>query len=76
MRQGSDLVAFDNARTPLPECVYPDAEVVVPMQVTAPLAPGSYRLDVDLVHEGVTWFADRGATTVSVALRVWETPSA
>ena len=40
------------------------------LQVTAPDRPGDYELEVDLVHEGITWFADRGGKTATVALRV------
>ncbi len=67
---GTTMVAFDNARTALPGHLQPDSDTVVHLRVTAPAEPGDYLLEVDLVHEGITWFADRGARTATVALRV------
>lgn len=66
----SRLVAFDNPRTALAGTLYPGDTAVVPLRVTAPDAPGDYALDVDLVQEGMTWFADRGMAPTTVALRV------
>lgn len=67
---GTTMVAFDNARTLLPGHLHPGSDTLVRLQVTAPAEPGDYLLEVDLVHEGITWFADRGARTAFVALRV------
>ena len=64
------LIAFDNPRTGLPGHLNPASDTVVLLQVTAPDRPGDYELEVDLVHEGITWFADRGGKTATVALRV------
>ena len=64
------VIAFDNARTGLPGHLNPASDTVVALDVTAPEQPGDYWLDVDLVHEGITWFADRGGKTATVALRV------
>lgn len=66
----SRLVAFDNPRTALAGTLYPGETAVTPLKVTAPDVPGDYALDVDLVQEGMTWFADRGMTPATVALRV------
>ena len=51
----------DDGRSPLPADVEPGAAVTVPLRVTAPGRPGVYGLEVDLVQEGVCWFADRGS---------------
>ena len=67
---GTTLIAFDNARTPLPGHLHPGTDTMVPLRVTAPTEPGDYLIEVDLVHEGMTWFADRGAQTATVAMRV------
>jgi hypothetical protein len=40
------------------------------IEIMAPLAPGEYRVEVDLVHECVDWFATRGSTTRTVHLEV------
>lgn len=38
--------------------------------VPAPAAPGSYRLELDLVAEYVAWFETNGATTVTIPITV------
>lgn len=49
-------VITDGPRALFPCVVEPDDEVVVPLDVVAPIRPGSYTLEVDVVHEGVRWF--------------------
>jgi hypothetical protein len=39
-------------------------------RVAVPAAPGDYTLTLDLVAEGVTWFADQGQRPVTVAMQV------
>ncbi len=67
---GTTMVAFDNERTTLSGHLHPGSDTLVQLQVTAPTEPGDYLLEVDLVHEGITWFADRGAQTTVVSLQV------
>jgi SAM-dependent methyltransferase len=68
-----EMVSFDNHRTPLPDTVFPGDDIVVPVQVAVPSESGTYAIDIDLVHEGVSWFADRGVTPVTVTLHVGRT---
>jgi SAM-dependent methyltransferase len=42
----------------------------VPLTVRAPIEPGTYLCEVDIVQEGVTWFADRGSRPVRIEVRV------
>ena len=58
------LVVWDGTRTPLPRDLRPGSRAAVSMRVTTPSEPGSYVLMVTLVHELVTWFEQKGATTV------------
>jgi hypothetical protein len=51
-----ELVEYNGIRTPLPVFLPPGAAEIVPVHVVAPAAPGSYVLELDLVHEGVRWF--------------------
>jgi hypothetical protein len=44
--------------------------VVLDLPVTVPAEPGSYILELDMVHEGVTWFAQRGSSTLRIPVRV------
>lgn len=48
----------------------PGAERELQMAVTAPRTPGEYTLEVDMVHEEVTWFYERGATPLHLRVRV------
>jgi SAM-dependent methyltransferase len=55
-------VAFDNERTSLSALVSPGQ----PQTFTVPVIigePGDYQIEFDLVHEGHTWFAERGGRT-------------
>ena len=57
------IVMFDGERTPLPRTIAPGETEEVAIIIIAPAAPGKYRLAIDLVREGVTWFSQAG--------RVW-----
>ncbi len=46
----------ESPRSPFLRMVSPQERVLVPVQVTAPSAPGDYVLEVDIVHEDVRWF--------------------
>ena len=64
------LLAFDNVRSHLPEFLPPGAVVDVAVRIDAPVEPGRYLAEIDLVHEGVTWVAERGLASESVELTV------
>ena len=66
------LLSFDFHVAPL---TTPPREIVpgetVSCRVTIPpLAPGRYRIELDLVASHVTWLAQAGSRTVSLALRI------
>lgn len=63
-------VANDDGRTPLPQTVAPGQELRLDLRVRAPAKPGSYLLEIDLVHENVCWFGSTGSPTARVAVRV------
>jgi hypothetical protein len=48
----------------------PGGEVEMTLTVNAPRAPGDYTLEIDMVHEGVTWFKERGARPLQLRMRV------
>jgi uncharacterized coiled-coil protein SlyX len=52
------MVVKEGLRTPLPHDVAPGERVTVPFQVAAPALAGGYRLQPDLVHEGVRWLGE------------------
>jgi hypothetical protein len=69
------IVRFDNPRTPLPGVVRPGTATDVNVRVKAPLAAGDYRVEFDVLREGLYWFKDKGGVTAEVSLvdreRVW-----
>jgi SAM-dependent methyltransferase len=53
------LLQLDDGRAPLERDVAPGEEIELDLRVTAPAAPGEYLLELDLVQEGISWFAQR-----------------
>ncbi|MBM3706301.1 MAG: hypothetical protein FJW66_07250, partial [Actinobacteria bacterium] len=52
---------FDGERTLLPvDRIEPGQETEMDLKILAPQEPGSYILQVDMVHEGKTWFSYQG----------------
>jgi hypothetical protein len=66
------LLSFDFHVQPLtaPAREIAPGETVTCRVTLPPLAPGSYRLELDCVASGVTWFAQAGSKTVTLALRI------
>jgi SAM-dependent methyltransferase len=60
----------DDARAPLPHSVDPGESVELSLAVAAPSLPGEYILELDLVQEGVAWFAERGSRPARLAVRI------
>jgi SAM-dependent methyltransferase len=71
-----DVVQQDDGRTRLEQPWLPGERRRVSVTVTAPEAPGAYRLQFDLVHEGIAWFADLGSRPAEVATGVGSAGSA
>ena len=65
-----DMIVQDDGRTMLPPGVAPGAQHAVALSITAPGRGGEYVCEIDVVHEGVTWFADRGARAFRSRVRV------
>ena len=55
-----NTVVWDGVRTALPADVAPGASVTVNTKIVAPFA-GAYTLTIDLVREGIGWFASFGS---------------
>jgi hypothetical protein len=69
------LVVSDyQSRSDLPRPLRPGESITLPVEATLPAAPGRYRLQVDLVHELVTWFEERGAERFELPVTVQPVP--
>ena len=65
-----ELIEFDGVRSHLPRPVGPGDTCAAFVAVTAPAKAGEYRLAIDLVKEGVTWFSEAGVPWYAVTLTV------
>ena len=70
LSSGGETIAHDNIRTYLRQSLQPGEKAQVNLRITAPVQPGSYRLEIDLVWEGVMWFKDIGNPPGMVELQV------
>ncbi|HVS14246.1 MAG TPA: hypothetical protein VMV46_09995 [Thermoanaerobaculia bacterium] len=69
-RATGEIAQDFGARTDLAEEVPPGGVATLPIAVTAPARPGDYLLEVDLVHEYVSWFSARGSRVASAPVTV------
>jgi SAM-dependent methyltransferase len=63
LRPDLTVAIFDDGRAYLPDAVPPGGVVDLALDVQAPDTSGEYLLDVDLVQEHVSWFAQQGSRT-------------
>jgi 4-amino-4-deoxy-L-arabinose transferase-like glycosyltransferase len=64
------LITNDDGRGALPSDLRPGEEAVITFAVNAPLRPGDYLLEIDMLQEGVSWFAFKGSRTLRVPVKV------
>jgi hypothetical protein len=64
------VVTNDDGRGALPRDLRPGEEAVLTFAVNAPRRPGDYLLEIDVLQEGVSWFALKGSKTLRVPVRV------
>src|SRR5205814_2141915 len=57
---GGTPVVWDGTRGRLPSSVPPLTSVTVPISVALPSGTGGYRIEWDMVQEGVAWFSQLG----------------
>jgi hypothetical protein len=58
------LIVWDGERTPFPRDLRAGSRAALSVRVATPTEPGSYVLQLTLVHEHVTWFEHKGATMI------------
>jgi len=64
------VVAADLFRASLPRSVAPGESVELQAEITAPAVAGTYRVELDMVDEGIVWFGQKGSPTTEVELTV------
>jgi len=65
-----EMKQMNDGRADLVEDVKPSEEITLSLTVTAPIEPGEYILELDMVQEHVAWFKDKGSPTCRVPVRV------
>ena len=65
-----DGAITEDARGVLSADLFPGGEVSIKITITAPANPGNYTLKIDMVHEGITWFDERGAKPLLIPVVV------
>jgi hypothetical protein len=69
-READGLVIEDGGRADLLHPLAPGEEVDLELAITAPRAPGTFNLEVDLVQELVAWFRDKGSFGTQTTVKV------
>jgi hypothetical protein len=64
------MLIQDDGRALLPEELAAGAEYPVQLLITPPKKKGSYICEIDLVHEGFSWFKNKGCRTVRFPVQV------
>jgi SAM-dependent methyltransferase len=67
---GYAMLVADDGRASLPRPLRPGDRCTTPLTITTPLECGDYWCEIDLAHEGVVWFRERGSTAVRFVVRV------
>lgn len=65
-----NVVTNDDGRGALPRDLRPGEEAEITFAVNAPRRPGDYLLEIDVLQEGVSWFALKGSRTLRVPVKV------
>lgn len=68
-KKGAEVVG-DDGRAPLPHDLKAGEEVELILKVKVPKTPGDYDLELDMVHEDVTWFKNHKSPTTKVSIKV------
>jgi hypothetical protein len=68
--EGVRVVNDLDGRKALDADLAPGAALSLQLDVTAPREPGEYTLEVDMIHEGVTFFREKGSTPLRTRVRV------
>jgi len=68
--ENGEEVKWDYGRASLDGVLEPDEETSLWLELKAPVSPGRYIIEFDLVLEHITWFEDLGTATIRHLLEV------
>ncbi|MGN6464208.1 MAG: AMP-binding protein, partial [Rhizobiaceae bacterium] len=69
LRDGS-MLTWSDGRAPLKRRLKPGERAYMTLDIVAPHEPGDYLLEVDLVEEGIRWFADFALAPLHIPVHV------
>jgi hypothetical protein len=72
----SDMIVQDDGRASLPTVVPPGTTERLSLTIRAPRDGGRFDCELDLVHEGISWFGDMGSTIVRLPVQITSDTSA
>jgi SAM-dependent methyltransferase len=67
---GYAMLVADDGRASIPRPLGPGDRCTTSLTVTTPLECGDYWCEIDLAHEGIVWFHERGSAAVRFLVRV------
>lgn len=70
LNEKNEVICWFDGIANLDRDLLPNSVINLWLKVTAPDRPGFYKLELDLVEEGITWFKDRGSETNIVEIEV------
>jgi SAM-dependent methyltransferase len=70
LNEAGRMLVSDDGREPLPKTLEPMEEVEVSLTVTVPDHSSTYILELDMVHEQIAWFKDKGSSTLRIPVKV------
>jgi hypothetical protein len=70
LKPDGSLVTNMDGRYGIPKDLAPGQETDTPLVVTAPMDPGDYILEIDVIQEQVAWFSDKGSPTAKTKITV------
>lgn len=70
LNEAGRTIVSDDGREPLPKTLEPNEEVEVSLTVSIPAQSDTYVLELDMVHEQIAWFKDKGSQTLRIPVKV------
>ncbi|NJM69671.1 MAG: class I SAM-dependent methyltransferase [Scytonema sp. RU_4_4] len=72
LNESGEIIVNDDGREPLLKSLQPLEDAEFLLTITVPKEIGNYILELDMVHEGVAWFKDKGSPTLKIPVKVEE----